>query len=112
LIWLLVACAGFSIGSGISSPPLNGLASQMVDRNWQGRALGVLQSAGSTARLLGPLLGGALLMLDLHKPVAHYGWTPFYSAAFLCLIGAGLAFCLKKPASDHMPETIPVGSSV
>lgn len=109
---LLLAGVGLSLGSGLSSPPLNGLASQMIDRSWQGRAMGVMQSAGSTGRLLGPLLGGALLMFDLSKPLAHYGETPFYAAAFLCAIGTVLAFCLKKPAADHVPETIPVGSTV
>jgi MFS family permease len=110
--WLLVACVGLSCGTGFASPPLNGLASQMIDRSWQGRALGVLQSAGSAARLLGPLLGGWLLMFDLRKPVSHYGETPFYAAAFLCFIGVVLAFCLKRPRADDVPETIPVGSSV
>ncbi len=84
LIWLLVACLGLSLGSGFASPPLNGLASQLVDQSWQGRALGVLQSAGSTARLLGPLLGGWLLMFDLHKPFSQYGRTPFFAASLLC----------------------------
>src|SRR5215204_6027114 len=109
---LLAACVGLSLGTGFASPPLNGLASQMIDQSWQGRALGVMQSAGSVARLLGPLLGGSLLMLDLHKPLSHYGETPFYTAAFLCGMGCLLAFCLRKPARDRMPETIPVGSSV
>jgi MFS family permease len=84
----------------------------MVDRSWQGRALGVMQSAGSTARLIGPLLGGWLLMLDLHKPTTRYGETAFFAAALLCLIGAVLAFCIKKPADDRVPTSIPVGSSV
>jgi MFS transporter, DHA1 family, tetracycline resistance protein len=109
---LLLACAGLSFGSGFSSPPLNGLASQMVDRTWQGRALGVLQSAGSSARLIGPLIGGWLLMFDVGKPVARYGESAFFAAAGLCLIGAILGFCLRKPAGDRVPETIPVGSSV
>ncbi|CAN5485524.1 tetracycline resistance MFS efflux pump [soil metagenome] len=112
LALLLLACVGLSAGSGFASPPLNGLASQMIDKSWQGRALGVLQSAGSTARLLGPLLGGWLLLLDLNKPLSRYGETPFYAAGLLCIVGAALAFCLKKPAADRMPETIPVGSSV
>ena len=110
LTLLLIACAGLSIGSGFASPPLSGLASQMIDRNWQGRALGVMQSAGSTGRLLGPLLGGWLLMFDLQKPVALYGRTPFRVGAVLCLIGALLAFCLKKPANDQSMAAIPVGS--
>jgi len=108
---LLFVCVGLSLGSGFASPPLSGLASQMIDRSWQGRALGVMQSAGSTARLLGPLLGGSLLMFDLHKPLSHYGETPFYAAALLCLIGAMLAFCLRKPAADRNTETMPIGSA-
>ncbi len=78
---LLLVCAGLSFGSGLASPPLSGLASQMIDRSWQGRALGVMQSAGSAGRLLGPLLGGWLLMFDLRKPIAEYGRTPFLVGA-------------------------------
>jgi predicted MFS family arabinose efflux permease len=106
---LLLVCAGLSIGSGCASPPLSGLASQMVERSWQGRALGVMQSAGSTARLLGPLLGGWLLMLDLRKPVAQYARTPFLVGAFLCFIGAVMAFCVQRPAEDRSPDDIAPG---
>ncbi len=112
LTWLLVACAGLSLGSGLASPPLNGLASQMIDRSWQGRALGVMQAAGSTARLLGPLLGGWLLMLDLQRPAGEYGRTPFFAGAALCLIAAGLAFCVRKPADDRMPDSVVAASGV
>lgn len=106
---LLVVCAGLSFGSGFASPPLSGLASQMIDRGWQGRALGVMQSAGSAGRLLGPLLGGWLLMLDLNKPISEYCRTPFLVGALLCLIGAILAFCVKKPAGGQSVEPIPIG---
>jgi MFS transporter, DHA1 family, tetracycline resistance protein len=106
LLVLLLVSAGLAAGSGFASPPLSGLASQMVESSWQGRALGVLQSAGSTARLLGPLLGGWLLMFDLRKPVAHYGYTPFIAGAFLCFIGAIFAFSVKKPPQDRSPDDI------
>ena len=109
LALLLLVCAGLSMGSGIASPPLSGLASQMIERSWQGRALGVMQSAGSTGRLLGPLIGGWLLMFDLRKPVAEYGRTPFLVGAFLCFVGALFAFCIKKPAQDRSIEDIAVG---
>ena len=106
LTLLLLVCAGLAAGSGIASPPLSGLASQMIERSWQGRALGVMQSAGSTARLLGPLIGGWLLMFDLQKPIAEYGRTPFLVGAFLCFIGALLAFCVKKPAADRSTDDV------
>jgi multidrug resistance protein len=109
LAFLLLVSAGLAAGSGFASPPLSGLASQMIEPSWQGRALGVLQSAGSTARLLGPLLGGWLLTFDLRKPIAQYGYTPFLAGAFLCFIGAIFAFCFKKPAEDRSTEDIAVG---
>ena len=98
---LLLVCAGLSAGTGFASPPLSGLASQMVERSWQGRALGVMQSAGSAGRLLGPLIGGWLLMFDLGKPLTQYARTPFVVGALLCFVGAVLAFCVKKPAEDR-----------
>ncbi|HYN00351.1 MAG TPA: MFS transporter [Aestuariivirgaceae bacterium] len=109
---LLAVCAGLSFGSGFASPPLSGLASQMIDRSWQGRALGVMQSAGSTGRLLGPVLGGWLLMVDLKKPITAYGRTPFLVGALLCFIGALLASCVKKPAGDRSIENVGAVSSV
>lgn len=112
LTLLLVVCVGLSFGSGLASPPLSGLASQMIDRSWQGRALGIMQSAGSAGRLLGPLLGGWLLTLDLKKPISEYGRTPFLVAALLCLVGALLAFCLKRPADDRSVEAVSTASNV
>jgi DHA1 family tetracycline resistance protein-like MFS transporter len=109
LTFLLLVCAGLSAGSGFASPPLSGLASQMIEPSWQGRALGVMQSAGSTARLLGPLLGGWLLMFDLRKPMAQYARTPFLAGAVLCLVGAIFAFCVRKPAADRSIADIAPG---
>jgi multidrug resistance protein len=106
---LLLISAGLSAGSGFASPPLSGLASQLIESSWQGRALGLMQSAGSTARLLGPLLGGWLLTFDLRKPVSQYGYTPFLAGAFLCFVGAIFAFCFKKPPEDRSPDNIAVG---
>jgi MFS transporter, DHA1 family, tetracycline resistance protein len=106
LAFLLLVSAGLSAGTGFASPPLSGLASQMVESNWQGRALGLFQSAGSVARLLGPLLGGWLLTFDLSKSTAQYGYTPFFAGAALCFIGVLFAFSFKKPAADKSPDDI------
>ena len=112
LTLLLLVCAGLSLGTGFASPPLSGLASQMIDRSWQGRALGVMQSAGSLGRLLGPLLGGWFLMFDLPKPISHYGRTPFFVAALICFVGVIFAFCVKKPAGDRSVENVPAVSGI
>jgi multidrug resistance protein len=96
-MWELLAyCALIAIGNSLLTPTLQGIASQCVDAEWQGRALGVLQSAGSLARWIGPVLGGMLLTLDLARPAAEYARTPFWVAAGL--LGVTFVLCLRLPA--------------
>ncbi len=92
---LLLACAGIALGNSLMSPTLSGIASRSVDEKWQGRALGVMQSGGSLARFIGPVLGGWLLTFDLEKPIADYALTPFWVAAAIVLTTFFL--CLRLP---------------
>ncbi|MEO5717857.1 MAG: MFS transporter [Chthoniobacterales bacterium] len=105
---LLAACAALAIANGLVNPTLNGLASQMIDRSWQGRALGLMQSAGSVGRLIGPLLGGWLLMFDLGKPAHFYARTPFLAGAAILLIAFVLALSVRKPIADKKLAPIPL----
>jgi MFS family permease len=105
---LLLVCATLAIANGLVTPTLNGLASQMIDRSWQGRALGLMQSAGSFGRLVGPLLGGWLLMFDLHRPLAYYARTPFFVSAAIVLVAFALALGFRKPATDKIPAVAEV----
>jgi DHA1 family tetracycline resistance protein-like MFS transporter len=109
---LLLVCAGLSIGSGFASPTLTGIASQMIDRSYQGRALALLQTGGSLARLVGPLLGGWLLMSDLAKPIAYYGRTPFLASAAISFVALALAFVVRQPAAPLAPEMAAVEADV
>jgi MFS family permease len=88
---LAVSCL-IALGNSLTQPTLNGLASRSVDPAWQGRAMGMLQSAASLGRGIGPVMGGWLLGFD--RGAAHYGRTPFWVAAALMIgtlfIGAGL----------------------
>jgi MFS family permease len=84
----------------------------MIDRSWQGRAMGVMQSAGSVGRLVGPLLGGWLLMFDLGQPVTHYARTPFFAAAAILFFAFVLAFSVRKPAGDKIRPTVAVEADV
>ncbi len=92
---LLLACAGIATGNSLLSPTLSGIASRNVDAEWQGRALGILQSAGSLARWIGPVLGGWLLTFDLEKNIAAYAQTPFWAASGLLLLT--FLLCLRLP---------------
>jgi DHA1 family tetracycline resistance protein-like MFS transporter len=58
---LLVGIAFFSIGNSLSSPALTSLASKEAHDEAQGKTLGILQSAASLARAIGPALSAFLL---------------------------------------------------
>lgn len=61
LLALLIGIAAFSLGNSISTPSLTSLGSKFAPEKEQGATLGVLQSAASLARAVGPALAGVLL---------------------------------------------------
>ena len=58
---MLGALALLSIGSSLTRPPLFGMLSNLTPANEQGGTIGVAQSAGSLARILGPIFATGLL---------------------------------------------------
>ncbi|MFO1460366.1 MAG: MFS transporter [Verrucomicrobiota bacterium] len=83
--WLLLGLVALiAIGSGLTRPPLFGLVSNLSPETERGGTLGVVQSAGSLARILGPLFAGFLL--DRHP-----AW-PYLFCAGLTLCAGLLAW--------------------
>lgn len=81
---LLLFVALIAIGSGLTRPPLFGMLSLLSPRAEQGVTLGVAQSAGSLARIAGPLFAGAVF--DRHP-----GW-PYVACAVIALVTGVLAW--------------------
>ena len=87
---MFLASAAIGIGNSLLMPTLSSLASRSAESNWQGRALGLMQSSGSLARLVGPMLAGLLLSAQLHRGGGSYAlWALLVAAA--CLLAAALA---------------------
>ena len=83
--WLVLFFIGLiAIGSGLTRPPLFGLVSLLSPDNERGTTLGVVQSAGSLARILGPLFAGAFF--DQHP-----AW-PYLTCALLALATGWMAW--------------------
>src|SRR5947209_1488315 len=57
---LIVAVTALSIGMGAMQPSLNSLISRRAGPDEQGEVVGIAQSVGSLARVLGPIIAGAL----------------------------------------------------
>lgn len=96
--WLLLACAGISIGNSLSTPTLNGLASRTVDAHAQGRLMGLMQSAGGLGRFFGPMLGYSLVKYD---GANSYGHVAFLASAALLALDCVLLFFIHAPPPHH-----------
>ncbi len=84
--------------NGLAMPSMNSLVSRRAPREMQGSIMGLTQSLGSLARVVGPLFANWLFQ---HKPSYPY----LYGAA-LALIPAVLAWTVLKPsdpATDNEP---------
>ena len=84
---LLLALGAIAFGQGITSPVLSSLISKASGGKSHGGVLGISQSLGSLARILGPLWGGVLF--DYGGPSA-----PYWSTAALMLIAACVGLSL------------------
>jgi len=96
LLTLLLALAVFAIGSGINRAPTMGLISQLSPLDEQGTTLGIAQSAGTLARVLGPTV--ATTLYDLWLP------APYLACATIALL-AGLLAALRLMGSTEKAPT-------
>lgn len=90
---LAVGVTALGLGTGLTSPSLNGSISLVSGKDVQGNNLGVSQSLSSLARILGPPTGGYL-----YQRVGPS--SPFAGAALVCFIGVLVAANLRK----RLPE--------
>jgi MFS transporter, DHA1 family, tetracycline resistance protein len=81
---LLLGLAVLALGSSINRPPIFGMISVLTPAHEQGANLGVAQSAGSLARIFGPII--AAVLLDVHPAV------PYLVCSAISLLAGGLAW--------------------
>src|SRR5216683_826754 len=91
---LLLASTGLlAVGMGLTQPSLNSLISRRARADEQGEVLGVNQSVGSFARIVGPWLAGFLF--EVFGPAA-----PFLGGAAVMAVALVLALRVLRPAAD------------
>jgi MFS family permease len=99
----MLDCALISLGNSFLTPTLNGLASRSSDAHCQGRLLGLMQSAGSLGRFLGPMLAFGLIARD---PAEHYARTSFFASGAILVLT--MIFVLSvSPEAVASPEAVP-----
>jgi MFS transporter, DHA1 family, tetracycline resistance protein len=85
---ILIVLALLAIGSGLNRPPVFGMISLNSSPHEQGANLGVAQSFGALARILGPIFAGSLFFVHPALPYLICGGIALITAlaawAFLC----------------------------
>ncbi|MDD5140878.1 MAG: MFS transporter [Verrucomicrobiales bacterium] len=79
---LLVVLALLAIGSGLNRPPVFGMISLKSSADEQGANLGVAQSFGSLARILGPVFATTLFFVDMKLPYLICGGVALLTGLF------------------------------
>ena len=96
---LLLGLALVAMSSGVNRAPTMGLISIFTPTEEQGAVLGVTQSAGTLARIFGPLCATSAYALHPHSP---------YVAAAALAVMAGLVAVKKLPPRSEVPVHEPV----
>lgn len=82
-LWeILVVLALLAIGSGLNRPPVFGMISLKSSAHEQGANLGVAQSFGALARILGPIFAGSLFFVHEALPYLICGGIALVTAVF------------------------------
>jgi MFS family permease len=79
---LLVVLALLAIGSGLNRPPVFGMISLKSPADEQGANLGVAQSFGSLARMIGPVFATTLFFVDVKLPYVICGGVALLTGVF------------------------------
>ncbi len=82
-IKMLLALGLLAVGSSLTRAPVFGLLSNLTSANEQGVTIGVAQSFGSLARILGPVFAATLYM--------HSHWLPYLICGGISLVAGTLA---------------------
>ena len=92
---LLAVTGAIGLGHALVVTPLNGRASRMAGASEQGKVLGMMQASSSLGRIIGPVLGGWMLSMDLLRAQTHYGRAPYWTGAVIMLVACGLTLCIR-----------------
>jgi MFS transporter, DHA1 family, tetracycline resistance protein len=95
---LLAVLAVLAIGSGLNRPPVFGMISLKSSAHEQGANLGVAQSFGALARIVGPIFATTLFFLRPARPSPELPYVVCGGIAFLTALLAWQFLCRDSKA--------------
>lgn len=93
----LAVLGGLAVGSSLARAPIFGMISILASEKEQGATIGVAQSAGSLARILGPIFAGACFQYRQELP---YVVCAGVSVVAALIAAVALKEVKHEPASD------------
>jgi MFS transporter, DHA1 family, tetracycline resistance protein len=102
--WTVLAISLFivSVGAGFFGPSIGTLVTSQTDHTNRGSIVGIQQSVGALARMVGPAIAG--LLLDIRRGL------PYLVSAILVAAAAIVAARVRRTVTVDSP-TVPVGMS-
>ena len=101
---MLVVSAIIAIGNGFATPALSSLASKNAEAHEQGRTLGVMQSGGSLARAIGPMVCGVLLNNPSNVLDTFTIYRTYWAAAAIMFVAFLVAFYFARSVKEKLTE--------
>jgi MFS family permease len=96
-----IAILLLAFGNGLMMPAINSLVSLNTPAESQGQMLGMLQSLGSLARAVGPIVAGGLY---------HYFYgLPYFSGGILMMLAFVVAVILSKRLKNTEEDAVDKG---
>lgn len=94
---VIAGCALMPFGFGLNNPALQGLLSRAVPADHQGAFLGLNQSLGSLARVVGPVLAGLLFQIG-------DAGLPFLAGTAILFTATLVAFLYHRSFASRFPQ--------
>ena len=105
---LALALIPLSVGNAVSQPSLQSIISRFAPPDMRGRVLGLFQSTNSLTLIIGPVIAGLLLGINIPSiPAWVVNAIPMFTAAGLVSIAAILSIRVLKMKLPSQEETAP-----
>lgn len=99
----LAVLAGLAVGSSLARAPIFGMISILAPADEQGATIGVAQSVGSLARILGPIFAGACFQYSQQLPYLVCGGISILAALVAAVKLKDVKHDIKAPAAEPAP---------
>ena len=110
-----LAIVPLSVGNAVSQPSLQSIISRFASPEMRGRVLGIFQSTNSLTLIIGPIIAGLLLDLDIASvSLETVTAIPMFGAAILVSVAFLMSFRILRmelPTQERVMQSVQVDSS-